>query len=178
VSFLLGLIACSSAFGQTGTAFLMDLGNGKIVGIVTLTDGSTVLITDATVFKIPPLSPPPSPVNWKVEGLYVLVMDDENLRGNLPQSQVNIFTSKPLADWLKANAKGYRFTSNDSLQPNEPARELEAPEFVAGWDLAYSAVDGGKLSLPVMIVSNGTSQTLEPLPQSVDAMIKRLEDFK
>jgi len=87
VSFLLGLIACSSAFGQTGTAFLMDLGNGKIVGIVTLTDGSTVLVTDATVFKIPPPSPPISSI---VSAIVVYESGDQTQEQNQVQIQIRM----------------------------------------------------------------------------------------
>lgn len=124
-----------------------------------------------------PDPPKPPQVTWKVNGLHVLVMDDENLRGNLPQSQINIFTSKPLKDWLIENSL-YRFTSNDSLKKGEPARQLETNEFVDGWDLAYSAVASGALSLPVWIVSDGEKQILEPLPLDVETALKKLEAFK
>ena len=124
----------------------------------------------------PPIPPSPQ-VTWQVEGLHVLIVDNENLRGNLPQSQINIFTSDRLRDWLEKNAK-YRMSSNDSLRSGEPARELEAAEFVAGWDLVSSAVDSGDVDLPAWIVSDGKRQIMGPLPLSVDAVLEKLEAFR
>ena len=60
----------------------------------------------------------------------------------------------------------------------EPARDLEEPEFVAGWDLVCSAVDSGDLDLPAWIVSDGKRQIMGPLPLSVDAVLEKLEAFK
>ena len=107
-----------------------------------------------------------------------MIVDDENLRGNLPQSQINIFTSKPLKDWLTANAKAYRFSSNDSLKPGQPARDLERPEFVAGWDLVSDAVDKRAINLPAWIVSDGKKQIFGALPDSVEAVTQKLGEFK
>lgn len=124
---------------------------------------------------------PPVPVN----GLHVLVIDDENVRGNLPQLQVNIFTSKKLIDWLEANCTkaadgqpAYRFSSNDSFPPGDPARDLELPVWVEGWDTLMKAVNDGKVKLPAWAVSNSKHGVIEPLPASVEACLKRLEEFK
>ena len=171
LAILLTLLLAPAAYGQS--VLILDLGNNTQIAMVTLASGEVVVIPSVTVFKIPAPAPPQPQVTWKVNSLHVLIVDDENLRGKLPQSQVNIFTSKPLRDWLNANAT-YRFASNDSLRPGEPARELEAAEFVAGWDL----VAGGDVELPAILISNGVKQTLELLPADVDSLIRRLEEFK
>jgi hypothetical protein len=36
----------------------------------------------------------------------------------------------------------------------------------------------GKIKLPAWAISNGTKGVIEPLPLTVDASIKRLEEFK
>jgi len=169
---LLALLLTGPAFGQ-GSVLVLDLGNNTQIALVTLPSGETVVIPNVTIFKVPPPSPPQPQSQWKVTGLHVLIVDDENVRGNLPQSQVNIFSSRPLRDWLNQNAK-YRFSSNDSLRPGQPARELEQAAFVNGWDL----VAEGGVELPAILVSNGTKQTLEPLPADADATITLLEGFK
>jgi len=151
--------------------------------------GSCIVEVSGTPDPTPvdPVDPTPDPsFSWEVRGgLHVLIMDDENQRGHLPQSQVNMFTSRPFHEWLEANtAKGtdgepaYRMTSNDSLQPGEEARDLELPVYVDGWDLIDAAVEQGRMKLPTWIVSNGERGVIEPLPVSVEAAIARLEGFK
>jgi|GEM_PF-6976313 len=125
--------------------------------------------------------PPPAPIQWKVSGLHVLVIDDENQRGKLPQSQINIFTSKPLRDWMDAHAAkesdgrpAYRFSHPESLVDGSEGRKLELPVYVEGWDLLMES--GTKL--PAWIVSDGEREVIEPLPESVEAAIEKLEEFK
>ncbi len=134
---------------------------------------------------IPPDPDPDDPVPPPTDGLHAVIVDDENIRGHLPQSQLNIFTSIELANWLKENTAtaddggpAFRFSSNDSLVRGEPARELELPVFVGGWDAVMDAVRAGQISLPAWAISNGERGVIEALPQSVDAAIRRLEEFK
>jgi len=125
---------------------------------------------------------PPSPNNWAVTGgLHVMIVDDENLRGKLPQSQINIFTSTVLRQWLDSNTPkakdgrpAYRLSSNDSLVEGGEARKQELPVYVQGWDLLMKS----GVALPAWIVANGTTTTIEPLPKTVDAAIARLEVLK
>jgi hypothetical protein len=127
----------------------------------------------------PPLPPGPA---WNVTGgLHVIIVDNENERGRLPQSQINVFTSKPLRDWLDVNTPrgkdgrpAYRFSSNDSLVTGSSARTLELPVYVQGWDLLMKS----KTPLPAWIVSNGQRTVIEPLPKSVDAALARLKVLK
>lgn len=125
-------------------------------------------------------NPPPLPTT----GLHVLIVDDENLRGSLPQSQINIFTSKKLADWLNTNCvkaadgqPAYRFSSNDSLEEGTPARKLELKVWVDGWDAVMAAVNEKRVTLPAWAISNGKIGVIEALPANVDTCITRLEEF-
>ena len=125
---------------------------------------------------------PPAPNNWNVTGgLHLIVVDNENERGKLPQSQINIFTSTPLRQWLDSNTPrnkdgrpAYRFSSNDSLAVGGEARKQELPVYVEGWDLLLKS----GVTLPAWIVSNGRRTVVEPLPKTVEAAISRLEALK
>ena len=135
---------------------------------------------------IPPPPPPPDdPVPPPTAGLHVIVVDDENVRGLLPQSQINIFTSKKVVEYLDANCAtasdgepAYRFSSNDSLEPGGEARELELPVWVSGWDAIMKAIAEGKVKLPAWAISNGAKGVIEPLPLTVDAALSRLKEFE
>ena len=132
--------------------------------------------------ETPDPPPPPSPGNWAVTGgLHLMIVDDENLRGKLPQSQINIFTSSVLRQWLDSNTAkakdgrpAYRLSSNDSLVEGGEARKQELPVYVQGWDLLMKS----GVALPAWIVANGRKTTIEPLPKTVDAAIARLEALK
>jgi hypothetical protein len=126
-------------------------------------------------------NPPPLPDT----GLHVLILDDENLRGSLPQAQINIFTSTELAGWLDANCvkaadgqPAYRFSSNDSLAEGTPARKLELKVWVDGWDAVMKAVADKKVTLPAWAISNGKKGVIEELPANIAACLKRLKEFK
>jgi len=132
----------------------------------------------------PTPTPTPTPIPTPTTGLHVIIVDNENVRGTLPQSQVNIFSSKEVADWLKKNTAktsdgqpAFRFSSNDSLV-GEEARKLELPIFVEGWDTLMKAVSEGKVQLPAWAISNGSRGVIEPLPTSIEATIRRLEEYK
>jgi len=135
-----------------------------------------------------PPDPPPGPtpaVEWKVSGLHVVIVDDENERGKLPQSQVNIFTSKPLREWLDQHTvkapdgrPAYRFSGVESLESGGDARRLELPVFVSGWLLVQQRVAEGKVKLPAWIIGTEKATTIEELPASVDDALKRLEELK
>jgi hypothetical protein len=129
----------------------------------------------------PPQPPPANAWSNATGGLHVMIVDDENLRGKLPQSQINIFTSTVLRAWLdKTCPKGkdgrpaYRLSSNDSLAEGGEARKQELPVYVQGWDLLMKS----GVALPAWIVANGKRTTIEPLPKTVDAAIARLEALK
>lgn len=131
------------------------------------------------------LDAPPQPPPITQSGLHVLIVDNENLRGDLPQAQLNIFTSEPLAAWLTANCAktsdgkpAFRFSSNDAFVADAPARKLELKVWVDGWDAVMSAVGVKKVSLPAWAVTNGKKSVIEPLPATVDACLKRLAEFK
>jgi len=128
-----------------------------------------------TIIGTPDPTPPPQPNAWTVTGgLHLIVVDNENERGRLPQSQINIFTSKPLRDWLAVNAAGYRFSSNDSLVAGSEARKQELPVYVAGWDLLIKS----GVALPAWIVANGRRTVIEPLPKTVAEAQARLEALR
>lgn len=169
----LALILCSSLGYAQAPVIVIGTPSGAHIGL----DLETGQIRTIIYQKMDDPNPPPIPT----EGLHVLIVDDENVRGNLPQSQVNIFTSKKLSDWLEANCAkagddqpAYRFSSNDSFTPGDPARELELPVWVEGWDTLMKS----GVPLPAWAVSNGKKGVIEPLPQSVEACLKRLEEFK
>lgn len=141
------------------------------------------------------LEPPDPPIPWPVEGLHVIIVDDENARGWMldengnkverPQEQINIFTSTRLRDWLDANCPqetdgepAYRFSHPESLAPGTKGRELELPVWVQGWDAVMAQVAAAKVTLPAWGVSNGKTGVIEALPPNVDACLKRLEEFK
>jgi hypothetical protein len=179
------ILACAGLAAQADDLMVLKLSTGQAVALKTGADGLTVLgvFNTVTVIESTPDPPKPPPANnWSVTGgLHVLIVDDENLRGKLPQSQINIFTSKPLRDWLDASTpKGkdgrpaYRFASNDSLVEGGEARKQELPVYVQGWDLLMKS----GVSLPAWIVANGEQTTIEPLPKSVDAAIARLEELE
>ena len=166
---LLTLLLAPTAYGQS--VLVLDLGNNTQIAMVTLASGEVVVIPQVTLFKIPPPIPT---VAWRVDGLHMMIVDDENLRGNLPQSQVNLLLSVPFRQWLDSNAKGYRFSSNDSLVVGSEARELELPVYVQGWDLLMKS----NKELPLWIIGNGRQTVIEPLPETVDAAIRRLEALR
>ena len=166
---LLTLLLAPTAYGQS--VLVLDLGNNTQIAMVTLASGEVVVIPQVTLFKIPPPIPT---VAWRVDGLHMMIVDDENLRGNLPQSQVNLLLSVPFRQWLDSNAKGYRFSSNDSLVAGSEARELELPVYVQGWDLLMKS----NKELPLWIIGNGRQTVIEPLPETVDAAIRRLEALR
>jgi hypothetical protein len=155
-------------------AFAVDGDNYQYLGTYTSVKGIG--------YDTPDPPPPPSPNNWAVTGgLHVMIVDDENLRGKLPQSQINIFTSTVLRQWLdktcpkaKDGRPAYRLSSNDSLSDGGEARKQELPVYVQGWDLLMKS----GVALPAWIVANGTQTTIEPLPKTVDAAIARLEVLK
>lgn len=168
------LMAVKVADGQY-VAFEIDANGGyKFLGTY----------KSATIIGTPTPDPPtpPAPNSWNVTGgLHLIVVDNENERGNLPQAQVNIFTSKPLRDWLDSNTAraadgrpAYRFSSNDSLVVGGEARKQELPVYVEGWDLLLKS----GVKLPAWIVSNGRRTVVEPLPATVDAAISRLGGLK
>lgn len=169
---LLTLLLASTACGQS--VLVLDLGNDTQIAMVTLASGEVVVIPQVTVFKIPPPTPPQPQVTWKVAGLHVMIVDNENLRGNLPQSQINLLSSVPFRQWLIINAKGYRFSSNDSLVEGSEARDLELPVWVQGWDLLMES----EQELPLWIIGNGRQTVIEPLPLTVEAAIRRLEGLR
>lgn len=173
---LIGVL-CLSIPSKAETLVIVDLGDG-VYAVAGINGGDVRAIGVFTEIKtITPDKPLPD-AKWDVDSLHVLVIDDENLRGTLPQSQVNIFTSVPLRDWLADNGGKFRFSSNDSLTTGSDARNLELPVWVKGWDLLMNDVQAGKVTLPAWIISNGTTGTIEPLPKSVDDAVKRLEAFK
>ncbi len=142
----------------------------------------------AAVGPTPPKPDPPKPdppIPPTPSGLHVLIIDDENVRGTLPQEQINIFTSEKLMDYLDSKCvkesdgePAYRFSSNDSLAPNSEARKLELKVWVEGWDAVMKAVADGKVKLPAWAVTNGTRGVIESLPGSVDAAIARIKEFE
>lgn len=163
------------------------------------TDGMIALVaatdlpTTAAIYRVaqaaldggPVPPPPPPPPPPPTAGLHVLIIDDENVRGELPQEQINIFTSKKLMDYLDSKCAkesdgepAYRFSSNDSLAPGEEARDLELKVWVEGWDAVMAAVNSGKVKLPAWAVTNGTRGVIESLPGSVDAAIARIKEFE
>jgi len=160
-------------------AFEIDTAGGyKFLGVYASVIGDTPNPPN------PPDPPQPPPANdWSsaTGGLHVLIVDDENLRGKLPQAQINIFTSTVLRQWLdktcpkaKDGRPAYRLSSNDSLAEGGEARKQELPAYVQGWDLLMKS----GVALPAWIVANGKKTTIEPLPKTVDAAIARLEALK
>lgn len=179
LTILLTLLFTTAATAENQT-WLIKRSDGTYFGVLIQESGTVIPMGKISVFDP---TPPTPDTPWKTDGLHVMVVDDENLRGNLPQAQVNIFTSKPFRDWLAENTAkadgqpSFRFSSNDSLAPGEEARELELPVFVDGWDILMADVKAGKVKFPAWIISNGKKGVLEPLPLSVEAAIKRLEEF-
>jgi hypothetical protein len=176
------ILACVGLAAQADDMMVLKLSTGQAVAIKTGADGLTVLgvFNTVTVIESTPDPPKPPPANnWSVTGgLHVMIVDDENLRGKLPQSQINIFTSTVLRAWLdktcpkaKDGRPAYRLSSNDSLVEGGEARKQELPVYVQGWDLLMKS----GVALPAWIVSNGKRTTIEPLPKTVDAAIARLE---
>lgn len=166
------LLAVKVAEGQY-VAFEIDANGGyKFLGAY----------KSATIIGTPDPPQPPSPSAWNVTGgLHLMIVDNENERGELPQGQINIFTSTPLRQWLDSNTAraadgrpAYRFSSNDSLAVGGEARKQELPVYVDGWDLLLKS----GVKLPAWIVSNGRRTVVEPLPATVDAAISRLEGLK
>lgn len=135
-------------------------------------DGTYKHIGNYKTLNILNPTPPPSPTHWAVTGgLHMIIVDNENERGRLPQSQINIFTSTPLREWLNANIVTYRYSSNDL---SAEARKLEQPKFVQGWDLLMKS----NTPLPAWIISNGQQTAIGPLPKTVNDIITQLERFK
>lgn len=165
---MLLLIAYTATAQQ---AFVLKLPSGNMIGSVLMPNGDVISLKSITLIEMPPPTPI---VKWKTEVPRVVIVDDENLRGNLPQSQINIFTSPKLRDWMAENQIQYRFSSNDSLLPDSEARQLEKPVWVAGWDLVVDSVADGAIELPAMIFGDEKKTKIIELPDSVDSMIETL----
>jgi hypothetical protein len=139
-----------------------------------VTPSGTYTATSITEIDI---TPTPT-VEWQTDKPRVIIVDDENLRGNLPQEQVNIFTSPILRTWMEADGFEYRFSSNDSFIEGGEARKLEDPVWVEGWDLLLNEVKEGTVKLPAWIIGDKNNTVIEELPLATSKAMERLEAFK
>ena len=177
--FALALILLLPGFAEAQQLMVVKVAEGQHVLFEIDASGGYKFLgayKSVTIIGTPdPTPPPPQPNAWTVTGgLHLVVIDNENERGKLPQSQINIFTSKPLREWLAVNAAGYRFSSNDSLVTGSEARKQELPVYVAGWDLLMKS----GVALPAWIVANGRRTVIEPLPKTVAEAQARLEALR
>jgi hypothetical protein len=185
IRFLFALILLLPGLAEAQQLMVVKVAEGQhVVFEIDASGGYKFLgaYKSVTIIGTPDPTPPPQPNAWAVTGgLHLIVVDNENERGRLPQSQINILTSKPLRDWLDSNTPrgkdgrpAYRFSSNDSLSAGGKGRELELPVYVQGWDLLMKS----GVALPAWIIGNGRRTVIEPLPKTVAEAQARLEALR
>lgn len=112
--------------------------------------------------------PPPDVVPVPTTTLHVLIVEEMDSRGELPASQVSIFTSTDLRKWLTESKAQWRIFDRDV--PQEQLADV--------WKAGLKKVSESGLQLPVVLVSNGSKGTIEKLPKSVGELTTLLERFK
>jgi hypothetical protein len=112
--------------------------------------------------------PPPDVVPVPTTTLHVLIVEEMDSRGELPASQVSIFTSTDLRKWLTENKAQWRIFDRDV--PQEQLADV--------WKSGLKKVSESGLQLPVVLVSNGAKGTIEKLPASVDELKTLLEKYR
>jgi len=151
IACILAAIACSSVSGQTGTAFLLDLGNGKLVGMVTTTDGQTIFISDVTVFKIPSPQPPLSQIQ---SAMIVYESGEQTQEQN--QVQILIRMDPQLSSKIKLI-----LDKDTTLPDGQPIPQLaSALQFI------------GSQPLPRLVGFNSSGKAVvsEPVPQTIQGV--------
>lgn len=112
--------------------------------------------------------PPPDVVPVPTTTLHVLIVEDMDSRGELPASQVSIFTSTDLRKWLTESKAQWRIFDRDV--PQEQLADV--------WKSGLKKVSESGLQLPVVLVSNGSKGTIEKLPKSVGELTTLLEKYR
>ena len=124
----------------------------------------------------PTPNPTPTDLPAKVSGLYALILHDPLTNGRLPQTQVDVFSSKAVRDWLTAN------TAKDAA--GTPAFRVLAPdqdlsrEKDPTWVALKTAANGGGSTDPYWLLIDETRWIVESVPKTAEAAITRLEAFK
>lgn len=117
----------------------------------------------AGLTDIPPpvVVDPPLPVT----GLHVLIVEQMDMRRDLPASQVSIFTSTELRKWFTENNVQWRMFDDD----------VDQSQLEQKWK---DALARPRASLPWLVASNGKTGFEGPLPSSVTDLIAVLEKHK
>jgi hypothetical protein len=98
-------------------------------------------------------------------GLHVLIVEETEDRRQLPQSQVNIFTSVTLREYLDSKAKAWRIFDQDV----DLERESEVWQKAMGRERA---------SVPWIVVSNGRTGHEGPLPKTVAETLTLIKKYE
>jgi len=115
------------------------------------------------VVPVPPVPPaPPAPI--PVPGLHVLIVEEVQDRPKLPKEQVAIFTSTEVRTWLDANAKWRIYDDDSPMQHDEKV-----------WQ---DAMKLPRQSLPWLIVSNGKTGYMGPLPKSSKEFLDLVQKYR
>lgn len=136
---------------------------GAVLGALPmLLDGGSVLPS----FDPPPIAEP---------GLRVAIVEETADRSKLPGSQLAILTSVKLREYLDANCvkengqPAYRIWDKDI----DASRESQL------WQDALSKVKGTEgITLPAILISNGSTGYIGPLDGTVDETIERIKQYE
>ena len=116
---------------------------------------------------------PAAPFPTTEPGLHVLILyegqptDDEHM----PPSQLSIFTSAKVRQWLEANTTAHRVWDDDfTLEQMAHA----PPTFRDAYGLVLEQSRG---VVPWIAISDGQTGFTGPLPESIDALIQLLEQY-
>lgn len=114
------------------------------------------------------IPPPPDVVPLPVTGLHVCIVEEMDDRSMLPAQQAGIFTSSKFKGWLDQNGIKWRMFDDD----------VDQSRLDAVWKVALKKVADSGVKLPAIIISNGATGTIAPLPANDDAATALVEKYK
>lgn len=130
-----------------------------------------LLIVILAHFHHPKQSEPDRPSPVVTKGLVVLVKEDVDERGSLPQSKIDIFNSGAIRDYLNTHCVQDSSGKPECRMVDKSVNMSEEPQpLIDAFNLANA-------SLPEIVISNGSQGTHEPLPPDVASTLTLLKKY-
>ena len=133
-----------------------------LAGIAIAVYGSGISWVPSDIDDVVP-TPDVEPAPIVAEGLNILIVEETSARNQLPRKQQEVFTSVRLRKWLDDHDTEFRIWDQDVDSKFDDEK----------WQ---DALKVERKSLPWLYASNGKSGFSGPLPESVDAVISKLEE--
>jgi hypothetical protein len=109
-----------------------------------------------------PPTPPPGPAPIPVAGLHVLIVEETDDRGRIPQGQLAVLQTTQIQELVKSKNGQFRQYDDDP--------EITDPIWKA-------ARNRPRTALPWIIVSNGSSGVEQPLPATIEETLALIGRF-